>query len=98
MASIPDETIALPAGHSLDDQPVDDQPVKYLTDPVDGVQLVTIPDAAKLMGCSARTVHGWVARALVEIRRTPTGQARIVVSSLWKRSPADGDSTREVAG
>lgn len=59
--------------------------VRYLIDPVDGAKLVTVPDAAAIMGCGVRTVHGWVAKGLVEVRRTPTGQARIVVSSLWKR-------------
>lgn len=60
--------------------------VRLLLDPVDGTHLVTAPDAARLMGCGLRTVHGWIQRGLVEVRRTPTGQARIVVASLWKRA------------
>ena len=62
--------------------------VTFLIDPTDGAQLVTVPDAARLMNCSTRTISNWIQRGLVDVRRTPTGSARVVVSSLWKRSAA----------
>jgi len=63
----------------------DDRPPTIRIDPTDGEQLVSVRDAAKIMGFAPRTVQGWVKRGLVEIRRTPVGQAMIVVRSLWRR-------------
>ena len=60
--------------------------IVFLLDPTDGAQLVTVPNAARLMNCSTRTISYWIQRGLVDVRRTPTGAARVVVSSLWKRS------------
>lgn len=65
-----------------------------LTVDADGETIVSVADAAKLTGFHRRTVHGWVQRGLVEVRRTPSGLAWIVVRSLWKR---DAPATQEVA-
>lgn len=59
--------------------------VRLLVDPVDGARLVTLADASKIMGCSLRTVRSWMTKGLVVVRRTPTGQPRVVVESLWRR-------------
>jgi hypothetical protein len=58
--------------------------VRYIADPVDGVELVRVPDAAAIAGVSTRTVYGWIARKLVEVRYTPTGAVRVVVESLFR--------------
>lgn len=70
--------------------------VKLLVDPVDNVKLVTLADAATIMGCSLRTVRSWMTKGLVVVRRTPTGQPRIVVESLWRRESVQS-TTEQVA-
>lgn len=80
--------VATAAGAASDLHRVERPVFDYFVDPVDGCQLVTAPVAARLMGVGIRTMHGWIARGWVEIRRTPSGVARIVVASLWKREPA----------
>lgn len=51
----------------------------------DGAQLVTVANAARLMGLSVRTLYGWVERGLVEVRYTAGGRKRVVVASLIRR-------------
>ena len=63
----------------------------------DGETIVSVADAAKLTGFAKRTVHGWVQRGLVDVRRTPTGLAWIVVRSLWKRDVPTSPETGAAA-
>lgn len=50
----------------------------------DGVRLVTVANAARITGQGVRTIYGWIKKGLVDVRLTPTGQKRVVVSSLFK--------------
>lgn len=59
----------------------------------DGVKLVTVANAAKLTGQGVRTIYGWIKRGLVEVRLTPTGQKRVVVSSLFREAQTPATRT-----
>ena len=59
------------------------EPIPVIIDH-DGVELVTVPAAAKLTQQGVRTIYNWISRGLVEVRLTPTGHKRVVVSSLFK--------------
>lgn len=57
-------------------------------DPSDGEVLASVNQACEIVGVSRRTLYNWMAKGLVEVRRTPSGTPRIVISSLWRRSAA----------
>lgn len=54
----------------------------------DGTVLVTIANAARLSAVSIRTVYHWIAQGKVEVRLTPGGHKRVVVSSLFTEAKA----------
>lgn len=55
----------------------------------DGViELTDIPGAARLAAVSRRTIYNWIAKDLIETRKTPSGKLRVVVATLWQRDGA----------
>lgn len=63
--------------------------VHYVTDPSDGRDVVSVPDAARIMNCSVRTVYNWARWGWVQVRFTPAGRMRIVVESLTQQPEED---------
>lgn len=45
--------------------------------------------AAELAGVAPRTIRGWMARGLIEVRRLANGHPRIVIASLYARQVAE---------
>lgn len=68
--------------------------IPFVTDPVDGKRLVTVPNAARLTNVHPRTVYGWIQRGLVEVRLLPSGVRRVVVESLFTQGGRDGSANR----
>ncbi len=60
--------------------------VVVFTDPVDGTQLISIPDAAKLTGVQPRAVYRWIELGHVKTRKRAGGHGhmRVVLDSLWE--------------
>lgn len=59
--------------------------VVVFTDPVDGTQLISIPDAAKLTGVQPRAVYRWIACGRVAVRKLAgSHRMRVVLESLWQ--------------
>ena len=50
--------------------------------------ICTIAQAMALADVSRRTIYYWISRGWVEVRYTPSGQRRVVISSLQSRVPA----------
>ena len=71
---------ALRAAHAQPD-------CKVFVDPVDGTQLISIPDAAKLTGVQPRAVYRWIADGRVVVRRLAgSRRMRVVLDSLWEEA------------
>ncbi len=61
--------------------------VVVFTDPVDGTQLISIPDAAKLTGVQPRAVYRWIKCDRVAIRKLAgSHRMRVVLDSLWQEA------------
>lgn len=58
--------------------------VVVFTDPVDGTQLISIPDAAKLTGVQPRAVYRWITEGRVKYRKLAGFRMRVVLDSLWE--------------
>ncbi len=50
--------------------------------------ICTIAQAMALARVSRRTIYYWIARKWIDVRYTPSGQIRVVVSTLQSRVPA----------
>ena len=46
-------------------------------------QTVSVVKAAELVGVSRRTIYNWIRDGKVEYTRTPTGEVRVFVDTLW---------------
>ncbi len=58
--------------------------VVVFTDPSDGTQLISIPDAAKLTGVQPRAVYRWIESGRVAVRKLAgSHRMRVVLESLW---------------
>lgn len=58
--------------------------VRYAIDPVDGAELVSIPDAAKITQVSVRTIYNWIYRGQVSVRYRPSGRMQVVAETLFR--------------
>ena len=58
--------------------------VVVFIDPVDGTQLISIPDAATLTGVQPRAVYRWIAEGRVRYRKLAGFRMRVVLDSLWE--------------
>lgn len=47
--------------------------------------ICTIAQAMALADVSRRTIYNWMARGWIEVRFTPSGQRRVVISTLQSR-------------
>ncbi len=50
--------------------------------------ICTIAQAMALTGASRRTIYYWITKGWVDVRYTPSGKARVVVSTLQQRGAA----------
>ncbi len=59
--------------------------VVVFVDPVDGTQLISIPDAARLTGVQPRAVYRWIKDGRVAVRKLAgSHRMRVVLESLWE--------------
>ena len=59
--------------------------VVVFVDPVDGTQLISIPDAARLTGVQPRAVYRWIKDGRVAVRKLAgSHRMRVVLDSLWE--------------
>ena len=57
--------------------------VVVFTDPTDGTQLISITDAATLVGVKPRAVYRWIKEGRVRHRKLAGYRMRVVLDSLW---------------
>ena len=55
----------------------------------DRVEVVTIPDAARLIGRTQRCIEDWITEGKIKTCRTPDQGRRILVESLWLALPVE---------
>jgi len=71
---------------------------RTITDPFDGIVLVSPRDAARLLGLSKRTMYYWISRGYVEVRRLAGGpgggRMMVVAETLIKEAVADAQAFR----